>query len=88
MIPPDCDQFELRQYIGRNGEGGKKIYEGDICSAWDSFIEWVGVIVWADLHAGFYLEENQDSAVPVSSLTRYRRLGNIYENPELLEARE
>lgn len=85
----DCwlEDCELMQYTGLKDKNGKEIYEGDIVS-WrgesDTF-----VIEWVDLDASFAAADKSTGKTHydyiMTSLGDAEILGNIYENPELLE---
>jgi len=87
----------LMQYTGLKDKNGVEIYEGDIMAftvfdCFDNDTQYIGVVEFAEEYACFELNirkpfedgwqlgwvHNQDSEVEV--------IGNIYENPELLEA--
>ena len=91
------ENIELMQYTGLKDKNGKEIYEGDIVK-YDEFWEGdchynsgVGQILWDDEETGFYLTAKDTSFIDLFSLTRNldaEVIGNIYENPELLEDKE
>lgn len=71
------------QYTGLKDKDGKEIYEGDIVKDHN---EWIAVIVWREKMAAFGIkwvdgvEDDFEFHLPCEII------GNIHENPELLEA--
>lgn len=74
---------ELMQSTGLKDKNGTEIYEGDIVK---NIYDEIYVVKWFD--AGFYLEERYNGGFDYSELhfgNNKEVIGNIYENPELLE---
>lgn len=72
------------QYIGSPDKNGKKIFEGDIIKG-ENYIhpfydDRPNVIFWCQSKGGFQLDAFNMPDIEV--------IGNKYDNPELLEARE
>lgn len=91
-ISCDVDPSTIGQYTGKTDKNGKRIFEGDILGTrYDSFdIDYVVVEVvkwfrngWAT-QEGDYMPDSltEDGILPYSEI-----IGNIYDNPELLEKR-
>ncbi len=76
----DPDDVILMQYTGYKDMKGKEVYEGDIVRYYDDIYEvrWIWV--------GFYLRSIQDDSFDELATTEnfIEVIGNIYENPELL----
>ena len=78
------DNLTLEQCTGLKDKNGKLIYEGDIVEAYDYTTEH-SQIVW---DKGCYVLKSKDAAI-YEHLSNYEKqcaiIGNIHENPELLE---
>lgn len=87
------DEIELMQSTGLKDKNGKEIFEGDILEVTDKH-SWLEVVSYNQEKAMFVTEEiNREFKVPESPLYdlfdtnifKFKVIGNIYENPELLE---
>ena len=78
------NEIRIMQYTGLKDKNGKEIYEGDILSL-DGEI-WCSVD-WSD--GGFHImaSETQGKSPLIQERSkRFEVIGNIYENPDLLES--
>lgn len=85
-----CDVV-LMQSTGLFDKNGKEIFEGDIlkCTSFDGCL-WCETVSWDSTIAGFATHQNGYDATPIEYITDSKAItieiiGNIYENPELLE---
>lgn len=92
---------ELMQYTGLKDKNGREIYEGDILTSVEYPFQdegkynYHGVIEWIDEEASFYMTKrlanpekrgmSNGISQPIESIEEFEVIGNIYENPELLE---
>ena len=96
------DRYILQQYTGLHDKNGKEIYEGDILKSTEKPNQYtreyelsgIGVVVWSEKDTMYNLrwfDSNGRSVEPAlkNMLGRYNEIiGNIYENPELINARK
>lgn len=81
----DFKNFELSQYTGLKDKNGKEIYEGDIftdddCSKKRFIFEYNGLNLTVR-EVGYRI----GSLFITDDMIKLEVIGNIYENPELLE---
>lgn len=82
----ESGQYILQQYTGLKDNNGKEIYEGDIIQ---TASEDILVVIWNKNFASFCLQKDGwlndhyfgEAVEPMDCVV----IGNIYENPELLE---
>ena len=67
----------IGQYTGLADKNGKRIFEGDILSIWNESHD---VVVFED--GAFDLE---NTSIPIRFANKFEVIGNITDNPELLE---
>lgn len=82
-FPPKFKNVKLMQSTGLKDINGTEIYEGDIV---ENEYDEIYVVKWFD--AGFHLEEKYNGGFDYFELhfgDNKEVIGNIYENPELLE---
>lgn len=86
----DPKQILLEQFIGLNDENGQEIYEGDIVQETAlpaGTVRRVAPIIFYQEYARFGLKVG--NGYPLwgkSEFVSYEVIGNIHENPELLES--
>ena len=84
------NENKIQQFTGLKDKNGKEIYEGDIVSGVNGSINGKGMeftitIKWIAHRAGFNIPLFKNG---YNSTHYYEVIGNIYENPELLEVKE
>ena len=75
----------VEQYTGIKDKNGKEIYEGDILEIWIGGVKQIPPYIVTDLRE-LYLDFNRDDSY--YCLSACRIIGNIHENPELLEEKK
>lgn len=85
-------QLKIMQYTGLKDKNGIEIYEGDICeieyskeSQREAFCKnGIGFIEYLD--GSFWINNKYDKfSIIIDSSEKLKVIGNIYENPKLLE---
>ena len=89
------DPATVGQYTGLTDKNGKKIFEGDIVDMGDNWWDAFGpaghdsqktIVHWSEEHCGFDPFANYDCDCGVYiQAERCTVIGNIHDNPELLE---
>lgn len=80
------EKYKIMQYTGLHDKNGKEIYEGDIVKANFFNKEITGKIEFA--FGAFFVTGSAVSDNQMFIFSDYEVIGNIYENPELLEKGE
>ena len=80
----EVDEKTIGQYINRKDcdDKGERLYEGDIL--WDEYNEEYCYIDFDEVVSKYSLEY-KESSEDIESLVGIEKVGNIYDNPELLE---
>ena len=73
----------IGQYTGLTDKNGKKIFEGDIVKVRRQYKSLICVVEWQI--CGFTIRDQKDSSYIIYDKIDIEVIGNIYDNPELLE---
>ena len=76
----DEGRYELMQYTGKKDINGVEIYEDDILACYGGFTD-----LGCTLQANVEVEDIYEMAFIIRNCDKYEVIGNIHENPELLE---
>lgn len=88
------DEIELMQFTGLKDKNGREIYEGDIVKFRfkddrEEFPDLIGYIEYQTTFTAFIIMSNQGSfKIDITEIKFIEVIGNIYENPKLLEEGE
>jgi len=74
----------LMQFTGCQDRKGNDIYEGDIIECDDDSCPW-WTVFWSSISGGWYIECGDDCLELVETASYDLVVGNIHENPELLQ---
>ncbi len=89
MFGPPYEDQEVMQFTGLHDRNGKEIWEGDIISSFGC----LGKMIYTENRARFSVIGRVPSRrgnhhwIPLRCWGKGEIIGNIYENPELLEAK-
>ena len=81
----DEEYIAIEQYTGLKDKNGKEIYEGDIVVNTYYDDGEMYKILWVDDSVAFGMESLDDMELYKLPLESLEVIGNIHENPELLE---
>lgn len=91
----EVDQSTICRCTGLKDKNGKLIWENDVVGFWDTYstenghaeADCIGKVVWDDETISFQVT-NRLSAESYEVLDECCVIGNIFDNPELLESEE
>ena len=91
----EVDQSTICRCTGLKDKNGKLIWENDVVGFWDTYstengqaeADCIGKVVWDDETISFQVT-NRLSAESYEVLDECGVIGNIFDNPELLESEE
>ena len=85
---PDNNLYDIQFCTGMKDKNDKQIYEGDIIRCYYLKMHLDGVVFWDSEELGFNVKAYDGEIyrfIPTGKKETVEVIGNIYENPELLE---
>ena len=82
-----CERIDpetLCQFTGLYDKNGKEVYEGDVVKCWEPYFDYGGIKDEEFIKKVHY-DENM-YIIPCHTTISYEVIGNIYDNPELIES--
>ena len=78
-------EYTVGQFTGLTDKNGKRIFEGDMVVSYSLFghEDGCGIVNWNNLFSAWHIGERTFYGTSIAS---YEIIGNIHDNPELLEA--
>ena len=83
-----ADEVIIEQYTGLKDKNGKEIYEGDIVLNTYYDDNEMYMVLWVNDSVAFGMESLDDMELYKLPLESLEVIGNIHENPELIEKEE
>ena len=83
------DPETVGQFTGRRDKNGKRVFEGDILDL--LYGKYRGVVLWSNHDQCYIISQNGDKNLHLDDFGNYGKseyyevIGNIHDNPELLE---
>jgi uncharacterized phage protein (TIGR01671 family) len=78
------EDAEIMQFTGLTDKNGVEIYEGDVVEKCYGSSVKTGVVAWHQERAMFILQDGFNEPLYQLPLNMIEAIGNVFENPELL----